>query len=242
MWASTGILLVLSVFSEMACKHQARGAESYKRLFQLAFVLAIAFVISQFLNWQEMIELKLTPKTKSLYSFSFYMLTGLHAAHVIGGLIWHIVAMQKLKSGDDSTDSGRQRIGETLRNTAVYWHFLGVCWVVLYGSLLLSIRDDVGPDQIINTCWTLAGISTVMFVLCWGNALIAILKHEGAAMAGFSLIPIVAFLRAFMRADEFRMRGTLAWWTIWFGLILVGLSIGFAVKFGIEGAALQPTN
>lgn len=60
-------------------------------------------------------------------------------------------------------------------------------------------------------------------------------------MAALSLIPMVAFLRAFMRADDFRMRSTLTWWTIWFGLILVGLSIGFAVKFGVEGAALQPT-
>lgn len=233
MWISTALLAVLSFASETAHKRHQRNADSYRRWFQISFLLALAFVVSQFLNWREMISLKLTPQTKSLYSFSFYMLTGLHAIHVLGGLIWHGLAFQRLKQSVS--------IGETLRNTAIYWHFLGICWIVLYGSLLIAMRDDVGPDQIINACWTLAGVSTVMFLLCWGNALLAILKHEGGAMAALSLIPMVAFLRAFMRADDFRMRSTLTWWTIWFGLILVGLSIGFAVKFGVEGAALQPT-
>jgi cytochrome c oxidase subunit III len=231
MWVSSAILVLLSFASEKASRLYQRDAETYQRWFKIAFALAIGFVISQFLNWSEMIDLKLTPKTKSLYSFSFYMLTGLHAIHVVGGLIWHGLAFRKLKISP----------GETLRNTAVYWHFLGLCWVVLYSSLLVSMRDDVGPEQIVNACWTLTGISTVMFLLCWGNALLVILKHEGAYLATVSLIPMVAFLRAFMRADEFRLRGTLAWWTVWFGLILVGLSIGFAVKFGVEAAALRPT-
>ncbi len=230
MWGSTAVLVLLSFASEKASRLRQRNAETYLRWFQISFALAIVFVVSQILNWREMVALELTPKTKSLYSFSFYMLTGLHAIHVLGGLVWHGLAFKKLPTASP----------ETLHNTALYWHFLGVCWVVLFGSLLLSVRDDVGPDQIINACWTLTGISTVMFVLCWGNALLAILRNEGAGLAAASLIPMVAYLRAFMRADEFRMRSTLAWWTIWFGLILVGLSIGFAVKFGVEGAALQP--
>ncbi len=241
MWISTAILAVLSLASEKACQHHRRKADSYRRWFTIAFALAIGFVVSQFLNWREMIELQLTPKTRSLYTFSFYMLTGLHAIHVIGGLIWHAIAFGKVKAEADGQQIPASSIAEVLRNTAIYWHFLGLCWIVLYGSLLLSMRDDIGPDQIINACWALTGVSSVMFLICWGNALLAIFKHEGAAMAGFSLIPMVAYLRAFMRADEFRMRSTLTWWTIWFGLILVGLSIGFAVKFGVEADALKPT-
>jgi cytochrome c oxidase subunit III len=226
MWASTIILVLLSATSELACRNYAHSQEAYRRWFTISFVLAIGFILSQFLNWQELYRLKLTPKAKSLYSFSFYMLTGLHAIHVIGGLVWHSLALAKVSKGKGSA--------EVLRNTAVYWHFLGLCWVVLFGSLLLSANDDLSGAQIVNACWWITGFSTLMFVLCWLRAVIAIHRLEGAAMATLSLIPIVAFLRAFMAADETRMRSTLAWWTIWFGLILVGLSIGFAIKFHVE--------
>ncbi len=226
MWASTIILALLSATSELACRNHARSQAVYRRWFTISFVLAIAFIVSQFLNWQELYSLKLTPKAKSLYSFSFYMLTGLHAIHVIGGLVWHTLALGKVRSGTGTA--------EVLRNTAVYWHFLGLCWVVLFGSLLLSTIDDLTGVQIVNACWWITGFSTLMFVFCWLRAVIAIHRLEGAAMAALSLIPIIAFLRAFMAADETRMRSTLTWWTVWFGLILVGLSIGFAIKFHVE--------
>jgi len=226
MWVSTLILAVLSATSELACRNHARSQAVYRRWFTISFVLAIGFIVSQFLNWQELYSLKLTPKAKSLYSFSFYMLTGLHAIHVIGGLVWHTLALSKVRSG--------KATAEVLRNTAVYWHFLGLCWVVLFGSLLLSTNDDLTGAQIVNACWWITGFSTLMFVLCWLRAILAIQRLEGNAMAALSLIPIVAFLRAFMAAEETRMRSTLTWWTVWFGLILVGLSIGFAIKFHVE--------
>jgi cytochrome c oxidase subunit 3 len=54
------------------------------------------------------------------------MFTGLHAAHLIGGLIALFVVVL-----------GRPR-RETVDTVAYYWHFLGVLWIALFVILLIS--------------------------------------------------------------------------------------------------------
>jgi len=225
LWVSTGILAMLSACTETASRSFAIGdGPAFKRLFKASFILAIAFVLSQVMNWSELTSAHLGPKAKSLYAFSFYMLTGLHALHVLGGIVWHFMAMRKFSRGEGNH--------ETVRNTAVYWHFLGVCWIALFGSLALGTNPDLSAEQIMTACWTLTSLGVLMFVVCWFRAIVAIAKYEGFALAVLGIIPMVAYLRAFMRADEMKMRGNLLWWSIWFGVILASVSVGFAIKFG----------
>ena len=59
----------------------------------------------------------------------FFVLSGLHALHVIGGLgalihTWRLVAADAV-------------IGDRVRYCAMYWHFLGAVWLVLYALLLV---------------------------------------------------------------------------------------------------------
>lgn len=59
----------------------------------------------------------------------FYVLSGLHALHVIGGLgalihTWRLVA-------EDAV------IGDRVLYCAMYWHFLGAVWLALYALLLV---------------------------------------------------------------------------------------------------------
>ena len=59
----------------------------------------------------------------------FYVLSGLHALHVIGGLgalivTWRVVVRDAL-------------IGERVLYCALYWHFLGAVWLALYVLLLV---------------------------------------------------------------------------------------------------------
>ena len=60
------------------------------------------------------------------YSSFFYMFTGLHAAHLIGGLIALFIVVL-----------GRPR-RETVDTVAYYWHFLGMLWIALFVILLIS--------------------------------------------------------------------------------------------------------
>jgi cytochrome c oxidase subunit 3 len=98
----------------------------------LAVALAVLFVLAQSLNWWQMASRDLGAETATLYPFTFYFLTGLHATHVVGGLfpLWIIRA----KARQTEYSSSRY---EPVRLCAQYWHFLGIVWVILGVALYL---------------------------------------------------------------------------------------------------------
>jgi cytochrome c oxidase subunit 3 len=91
--------------------------------------LGIAFLASQTAGWVQLVGARATVRS-DLYSWMFYFLTGLHALHVIGGLVPLTVV----------TVNAYYNRYSALYHTAVrfctmYWHFLGVVWITLYGML-----------------------------------------------------------------------------------------------------------
>ncbi|MFH1681903.1 MAG: cytochrome c oxidase subunit 3 [Candidatus Eisenbacteria bacterium] len=69
----------------------------------------------------------------ALFGFTFYMLTGLHAAHVLGGLIALAVVTARAHRG---AYSAADHAGIEL--CARYWHFLDIVWIVLFAVLLVG--------------------------------------------------------------------------------------------------------
>ena len=69
---------------------------------------------------------------ESLYAWWFYVLTGLHAAHVVGGLVPLTVVAVHARHEDRDPAS---RAGLTY--VEMYWHFLGAAWLVLFAGILL---------------------------------------------------------------------------------------------------------
>ena len=63
----------------------------------------------------------------------FYMLTGLHALHLVGGFVGLGITIRNLPRGEISPGSF-----QGLRACVMYWHFLAVAWVLIYALLLLS--------------------------------------------------------------------------------------------------------
>lgn len=115
--------------------HAARQnrSETLKRDLWLALAFCIAFLAGQVLNWLSMAPgLFTTSVPHPLYPFTFYMLTGLHAAHVIGGFIpLGIVIGQAQRNRYTSSAY------EGLNLCRQYWDYLGVVWLVLIAALLI---------------------------------------------------------------------------------------------------------
>ena len=63
------------------------------------------------------------------YAAVFFALTGLHALHVLGGLAF-LTALLRRAAREGAV---------SLRHGAVYWHFMGVLWLVLF-TLLYFVR------------------------------------------------------------------------------------------------------
>ena len=133
LWISTLILIgcSLAISGALAAVRIGQTTRATRWLYA-TFTLGVAFLLSQSLSWYGLVMANMTATTKNLYAFTFYMLTGLHAAHVIGGLIVLGIVTAKARRG--RYGSGYH---PGVLYAAMYWHFLDVVWVVLFGILLV---------------------------------------------------------------------------------------------------------
>ena len=128
---STIFLLAASVSIEAARYALKRGGiQPYAVWLIRTGVFATAFVITQGLCWRKM--LAETESTNSNEQF-FYVLTGAHAVHVMGGMVFLGFLIWR-------TRHPWREFAEMRRNTittivASYWHFMSVIWLGLYALL-----------------------------------------------------------------------------------------------------------
>lgn len=99
------------------------------------FVLGIAFLVGQWNVWAELVRNKIFfGGVDANPSGSFlYVLTGVHAFHLITGLIFLLVVLRKSLRYQVHS---RQML--SVGNVTIYWHFLGGLWLYLYLFLLLN--------------------------------------------------------------------------------------------------------
>jgi cytochrome c oxidase subunit 3 len=103
--------------------------ESPVRWLYLTLFLGLLFLAGQYVAWSQLRAEGLYLATNPSSSF-FYLLTAVHALHVLGGLGGLIYVIRKLSK------SALRR--STLVATARYWHFMGILW--LYLLLLLWMK------------------------------------------------------------------------------------------------------
>ena len=132
LWLSTALLLGCSLAIHSALAAIRRGDEqALRRRLIWTAGLATLFLASQAVGWFQFYDVAVFES--HLYGFSFYVLTGLHAAHVIGGIVALAVVLVMTYRGSYS------RAHHTgIRNTAIYWHFLDGVWLVLLGFLVAA--------------------------------------------------------------------------------------------------------
>lgn len=93
-------------------------------------VLALGFLAVQTFAWWDLVGRGMD-FSRHLYAWTFYFLTGLHAVHVLGGVIPLWIVRQRVRRGDRSASVRRGVV-----YTAMYWHFVDVAWLVLYLTLV----------------------------------------------------------------------------------------------------------
>ncbi len=134
LWASTAVLVLSSVTLELGRKASAHRT-ALRWVVATAF-FGIAFVAGQLIAWRQLAASGVYLPTNPHSSF-FYILTGLHALHLAGGILFVAwVVMRLARYGRDGaladTTAGRHRY---VGLCATYWHFLGAVWVYLFAVL-----------------------------------------------------------------------------------------------------------
>jgi cytochrome c oxidase subunit III len=132
LWLSTALLVVSSGTIHLALRGARAGAQGQVRAgLALTSLLAVGFLVGQGVSWNIMAAGRILP-TRDLYGFTFFVLTALHAVHVIGGAIPLAVATWRGWRGAYGPDEH-----EGVKLVSMYWHFLDVVWLVLFGTLVV---------------------------------------------------------------------------------------------------------
>lgn len=132
LWANCAVLVASTLTLEIS-RRRLRGWDLVGAQGWLALTGALGglFLVGQLLAWRTLAERGVFLASNPHSSF-FYVLSGLHALHLAGGLVWFAAAMWKVRRmaytpGEDA-----------LALFATYWHFLTVLWVYLFVLLFLA--------------------------------------------------------------------------------------------------------
>jgi cytochrome c oxidase subunit 3 len=132
LWTNTVMLILASIVFQWTRNAAVKGQKS--RLapgLLLTGLLTTAFVVGQLVAWQQLQSSGQYITSNPSNAF-FYFLTGAHAVHIIGGMyVWaRATAKVVLGKGDALV------IARSIELCTIYWHFLLLVWLVLFGLLL----------------------------------------------------------------------------------------------------------
>ena len=133
LWFNTAVLILGSVFFQRARNAAKSGRIGGVRLGLLAGgVCTLVFLAGQLLAWRQLNAAGHFLTANPANAF-FYMLTALHGLHLLGGLwVWARTTL-KLQRG-----AAVHEVRLSVELCTVYWHFLLVVWLVLFGLLLFT--------------------------------------------------------------------------------------------------------
>jgi cytochrome c oxidase subunit 3 len=131
-WFNTMILLLSSGAVELARRRLAfADLRQFRRLWSVATALGILFLLGQFAAWRQFVLAGFYVATNQASSF-FYIFTGLHGLHLLGGICALLyVSFRKFEKAKVS----RSVAAEVASH---YWHFMDGLWLFLLALLYLG--------------------------------------------------------------------------------------------------------
>ncbi|WP_275403780.1 cytochrome c oxidase subunit 3 [Nocardioides jishulii] len=141
---NTTILVLSSVACQMGVFAAERGqvgrtgslfnikAWGLREWFILTYIMGAIFVAGQALEYVELVHHGVTLQD-SAYGSAFYLATGFHGIHVIGGLIAFLFVLGRTYMARRFTHE--QAVSAIV--VSYYWHFVDVVWIALFAAIYL---------------------------------------------------------------------------------------------------------
>jgi cytochrome c oxidase subunit 3 len=132
-WVTSGIVVLSSIAMQFAYFAAKKDNFLGLRIGMVATVLlGIGFLVGQWYSWVALVDREVFFVGNPAGSF-LYVFTGLHAVHLISGVIFLIIVL--ISTFRDKVHS---KALNTLEMATTYWHFLGGLWLYLFLFLLLN--------------------------------------------------------------------------------------------------------
>jgi cytochrome c oxidase subunit 3 len=135
LWLSTVLVICVSVALALASRQLREGRQrSSRNSLTAALALAAGFLTVQAPALVKLLEThqNLRASGLHLYGLIFFLIL-LHAAHVVGGMV--ALAYVTFKAHRGGYDRGFKK--NPISMTTLYWHFLDVVWIVMFGLLFV---------------------------------------------------------------------------------------------------------
>jgi cytochrome c oxidase subunit 3 len=134
LWLNTVVLVTASIALEWARRAGREGNMRDLRLgLLLGGVLTTAFLAGQISVWQDLRSLGYFAVTNPSNAF-FYLFTGMHALHMLGGMVaWGRAMLRTWRE-----DLPIEELSARTDLCAAYWHYLLLIWLYVFGLLIVT--------------------------------------------------------------------------------------------------------
>ena len=138
LWANTGLLLLSSLCLQAALMWtRADNVQWVRGALVGAGVLTVLFLVGQLVAWKQLTAMVLGDFSNPSVGF-FFMISGIHGLHMMGGLVALIRAISRAFGQSDV-----RAMEHSVSNCALYWHYLLGVWLVVFGLLFTGNNFEI---------------------------------------------------------------------------------------------------
>ncbi|QSB16202.1 heme-copper oxidase subunit III [Natronosporangium hydrolyticum] len=127
----TTVLLLSSITCQIGVFRAERGdVHGLRRWFALTFVMGTIFVVGQLIEYVELSNNYGIRIDSDGFGSMFYLTTGFHLLHVVGGLLAFLIYLARTSLGRFTPAQATSAIV-----ISYYWHFVDAVWIVLFAMI-----------------------------------------------------------------------------------------------------------
>ena len=131
------VFTLILIASSVTCQLGVFAAENgnvygLRRWFTITTIMGLIFVLGQAFEYRTLVVEHATTISSSTFGSVFYLTTGFHALHVIGGLVAFVFVLIRSTMGRFTPAQATSAIV-----VSYYWHFVDVVWIGLFATIYL---------------------------------------------------------------------------------------------------------
>lgn len=132
LWLGTALLLLSSWTLEGSRRALRRALVAiYRGRLAATIFLALMFLGIQAVSASDLLRQGVAAAANP-HGSAFYVFMTIHGAHLLGGITWLSVLRHRSRKLFSGTETDLRVHRRALSAAAIYWHFMGLLWVVLY--------------------------------------------------------------------------------------------------------------
>lgn len=136
-WASTGVIL-LSGITMFICSRafKQENYARYRTFLGATLLLGLLFCGLQYAGWMQLKSIGIDLSDTTPSGAFLYVISGIHAAHVLGGILFLFIFWVRSLRRPDPFKALMQDISPDrnlgIQLLATYWHFVDILWIYLF--------------------------------------------------------------------------------------------------------------